>query len=109
MIAEVDRSKLSAIESPDDLDAFPQVALDRMSGADFAEVLTVAGVEWTDGQPIHFNEAEGSALFKVSEAGLKYALDNRTAFPEESQADLRKLAAFVTKYGLSSIYEYATF
>ena len=108
-IAESDRSKLGGIESPDDLDAFAHVALDRMTTIDVAEVLTAAGVEWTDGEPVHFSEAEGDALFKVSEAGLKYALEHVAAFPEESQSDLRKLAVFVKTHGASSIYEYATF
>jgi hypothetical protein len=105
-IAESDLTKLQAIQSPDD---FEHIGLDRMTTIDFAEVLAAANVNWTEGQPLINDEEGGWALFKVAEAGLRYALDHAADFPEECEADLGALAAFVQKNGASSIYELATF
>lgn len=108
-IAAKDPSNLSQIDSPDALDDFDHIDLERMTTLDFAEVLTAKKIKWTDGEPVLFDEANGAALFKISEKGLTYTLDHVAAFPEELHADLKLLSAFVRKHGPSAIYEYATF
>jgi hypothetical protein len=108
-ISEPDRSRLAAVQSPEDIDAFEHVDLDRMITLDFVEFLGAAGVAWTDGEPVHFSEEEGAALFKVAAVGLTYALDHADDFPSDCQADLQKLAAFIRKNGVANVYEYATF
>jgi hypothetical protein len=108
-IAESDRSKVAAVREPDDLDQVTHVHLDGMITLDFEEALGTAGVTWTDGEPLHFNEEEGVALFKVNETALAHLLEHVADFPEEHRADVQKLVAFVTQHGIANIYEYAAF
>jgi hypothetical protein len=58
---------------------------------------------------VQFDEADGMAIFKISEAGLTYLLSHAGEVAEEFRDDVRKLADFVAKHGKSHIYELATF
>ena len=80
-----------------------------MTSIDFETFLAAANIDWTEGDPVQFDEDGGMSIFKVSEAGLSYLLSHAADVPEEYHDDMRTLAEFITKYGKSHIYELATF
>ena len=109
IIAEADPSRLAGITSVDDLESFARVELDVMTTIDFVSFTTAGNVDWTEGEPIYFDEDDGLCIAKISDAGLSYLLAHAADLPDEHQGDVQKLAEFVQKNGPSGLYEVATF
>ena len=109
IIAETNPSRLGSITSVNDLDDFSCLELATMTTLDFETIVREAGVQWAEGEPIHYDPDGGMAIFKVNEQGLSYVLGCGSKLDEAQQADLRKLADFVRANGSSNIYELATF
>jgi hypothetical protein len=109
IIATRDPNLLLEICSIEDLDDFICLELDRMITLDFEILATNCGVKWSESPPIVDNPNAGMAIFKIDETGLAYLLKHCVDQASEHQDDLDRLADFVRLYGLSNLYEVATF
>jgi hypothetical protein len=109
IIAEKDPSRLAKITSIDDLEHFVCIELDTMATLDFQTIVVDGGVKWAQDKPIQYDPESGVAIFKIDEMGLAYVLERAKELDKAMQADLCKLAFFVSVHGGSSLYEFATF
>jgi hypothetical protein len=104
-IAEPNRSRLAGITSIRNLNLITRVTLKKMTTVDFASIAGDEGIEWHEGEPVHFDVETGIVVIKVSAEALELVIRRAPQLDGAFQEDVRSLGEFVKANDASSIFE----
>ena len=104
-VAEPDRSRLAGITSIRNFDPIARVKLKKMTTVDFASIAGDEGIDWHEGEPVHFDAETGIVVIKVSAEAAKLVIRRAPQLDVAFQEDVRSLGEFLKANDASSILE----
>ncbi len=110
IISETDKSRLfQIVDDIDKISTLNFINLNALTTLDFCIFLQDTKENWSESEPVYYDESKGIAVIKITEQALTYILNNPLNLSKEQEEDIINLKEFIENNGFSNNYEVTTF